>query len=261
MNADDASVSARVIVKEGSFDLEVEATVAHFVGDTLNILDTLVPGASYVVTDEAWQRTSPDASARVSFDNIETLHFESGAEGDQWLVTEPAVNVRTSIVTGGGNDFVSVVRSGFNSILEVHTGEGDDSVQVSGSGGNSVSSILTGLGQDEIRFDTTGSSSGVEIMAGEGNDQVILSSTGEASVTRVQLGSGDDELLLSSTGERSVFDAASGDGTDSVVIDGFGEVRALPLIWLLTTISFAWARPAAVVAWRLWRVTGMIELM
>jgi hypothetical protein len=201
----------------------VTATVP--IGDTLNLSDEAsTTGNSYTIDASQFEK---NGQPPLIFAGIESLNVESGSGADQVTVVTTTADRFTSVSTHGGEDTVSILDTGDDSILVVDTGMEGDAVSVSSTGVRSVSTIATAAGADEIDVTLTGDESGVALDAGDDSDEALISGTGTASVLVASMGTSADFVQIDQTGSASHADVATGAGDDTVNVIMTGNSSSL----------------------------------
>ena len=128
----------------------------------------------------------------------------NGSDGDDYILNSGA---NVTVVSGGGNDFVSLSSTG-----TFHVGDGNNTVLSASTG-----IVTTGGGDNFISI------GGGLIIAGDGDNRISLGST----TSIVQIGNGND-VVLSASG-NNIISAAGGDnlisiaGGRSTIFTGSGD--------------------------------------
>ena len=144
----------------------------------------------------------------------------NGGDGDDSLVENIFSNgagvVNNLIDMGAGNDSVQITRRGVIGSDTIITGEGNDSVSIS-SGDQSLYTIDTGSGADSVVFSGFASAS---IRTGDGNDVI---DTGDGSRKRdftIDAGAGDDTIIFGDHRPETLFTSTTtgGSGRDTYVL-------------------------------------------
>ena len=160
------------------------------------------------------------ATGTVFFETLEVISLVTGTGEDEVTVRDTPARSRVEIETGTGSDRLIVRDTGSRSVLEADTGENDDTVVVAMTGDRSVAKFTSGDSDmgDRVTINGSGLASGIAIVTGIGDDVVKISDTGPQSATLVQSGAGDDRVSIESTAANSSTEIQLGSGSDVAVL-------------------------------------------
>ena len=219
-----------------SFDTTVEYSAAGLSADSTGSLTR-----SGSTTTLIGAGMGPNGSVQVNA--LRELRLALGAGADRLTVndtpfgqTTPAVPATTRIDLGGGNDYLSVVRS--SGPLFVTGGAGDDVVQLGNTGtalGNAFNllgavDVRGGGGYDNLLIINDGLSTS---LAGTVTATGVTGLTGGgltyADIGRLvlALGSGDDSVTVTGTPAGTLLDVFGQGGTDRITLDASARTDAV----------------------------------
>ncbi|WP_276309813.1 Ig-like domain-containing protein [Limnohabitans planktonicus] len=161
--------------------------------------------------------------------NSTTITYIDAGNGNNWIQAGAGAYGAERVVTGSGNDYIDVGKTGETSLATdtVSSGAGNDTVYVGTAYDTYVQRVDAGDGNDQVYAsgsgynyllgdagnDTLVGGSGVNtLLGGDGNDSIV----GGASVDSIRGDAGDDTLI----GGTAADYLWGGDGNDSVVTDG-----------------------------------------
>jgi hypothetical protein len=153
--------------------------------DLLSQLDMLNPTISFNVTGTAPQTIT-----------LETDGFDGGGN---FLYAVKSLTAPVTVVTGSGDDFISVQGSMGNT---VSSGDGDDVITISGAGSTTIN---VGAGNDRVT-------------AGAGKETVVVAAGELNADDSFDLGNGTDTVVVS--GEGNVIGDNTLQGVENLVLDG-----------------------------------------
>ena len=163
-----AAPDATESVSAGS--LTVTTTLPR--GDALNVSDegNAVAGTYTLEMDSVTKM----GFAPITYQSVETLVLETGTSDDVVDVTNTPVSTSVQIVTGMGEDTLSIMDSGNDGFLQIDTGSEGDSVSISRTGDRSVTRVSTDAGADDVDVSASGTDSGIELLTGTEIDLVTI---------------------------------------------------------------------------------------
>lgn len=174
-------------------------------------------------TDSAWGTVKnvtikSTSSGSVTVKNFVDAEIALGSGDDVVSVTDAK---RGTIVTGAGNDTVTVVAKSDTTnvnLMTINAGDGTNTVSFTGAS-NTATAITAGTGVDTI---TVGGQTTATINAGAGNDRIVINSTG---VTTVTGGAGKDVFEITAGAKATIKDFVVGE--DSLVFQGVSNSAIL----------------------------------
>ncbi len=191
-------------------------------GDKLDLFFNAVDDPrEYRLEASTFSRVDDQNTESIAFDGIESLFAAFGGGDDFLTVMDTAVNSLVDVRMNGGDDKLVVEQTGENSLLYVETDDGADYATIRSTGVGSLTRLFTYEtsefdGDDRVTVVKTGIESGLEIATGSGEDQAFIESTATGSILSIILGGDDDLVNLYSVGGPASIRASEGDDTVNV---------------------------------------------
>ena len=176
--------------------------------------------SEFLVTENTVRRTTV-LTGPITYSTVETVELLTGQGDDTVTIDGTAAQTTLTVLTASGNDSVSVLSTGAASLLDLDTGEGDAAVEVSGTGNESLVRVRTRDGADTLTILSLGDRAGIDAEMGDGDDSITLgpepsppARTGPA-VIRVEGGAGADTFEVFEVFVNTVVDLLGGTGSDT----------------------------------------------